>query len=161
MRIFATLAVILGALALPAAAQSPTALGPTVSPSPVHLLPKLVVAPAPVGGALLTKADADAFLDGFVPYAIDQADIAGGVVVVVKDGQVLTERGFGYSDIKSRKPVDPETTMFRPGSTSKLFTWTSVMQLVQAGKLDLDRDVNDYLDFRFRLPSASRSRCAT
>ena len=148
MRIFATLAVILGALALPAAAQSPTALGPTVSPSPVHLLPKLAVAPAPVRGAMLTKADADAFLDGFVPYAIDQADIAGGVVVVVKDGQVLTERGFGYSDIKSRKPVDPETTMFRPGSTSKLFTWTSVMQLVQAGKLDLDRDVNDYLDFR-------------
>jgi CubicO group peptidase (beta-lactamase class C family) len=38
--------------------------------------------------------------------------------------------------------------MFRPGSVSKLFTWTAVMQLVQAGKIDLDRDVNDYLDFR-------------
>ncbi len=42
----------------------------------------------------------------------------------------------------------PEQTMVRIGSTSKLFTWTAVMQLVEQGKLDLDRDVNDYLDFK-------------
>ena len=146
MRIFGTLALIMGALALPAAAQSPTEFTPTAAAPRAVARPP--VAPAPVAAAPLTKADVDSFLDGFVPYAIDQADIAGAVVVVVEDGQVLTERGFGYADIKSRKPVDPETTMFRPGSTSKLFTWTSVMQLVQAGKLDLDRDVNDYLDFK-------------
>ncbi len=40
------------------------------------------------------------------------------------------------------------TTLFRPGSISKLFTWTAVMQLVEQGKLDLDRDVNTYLDFK-------------
>ena len=39
-------------------------------------------------------------------------------------------------------------TLFRPGSISKLFTWTAVMQQVEQGKLDLDRDVNDYLDFK-------------
>jgi CubicO group peptidase (beta-lactamase class C family) len=150
MRIVRTIALFLGALALPVTAQSPKELNPASPLAPaVHASASTTPAPSlPTAGAQLTKADADSFLDGFVPYAIDQADIAGGVVVVVKDGQVLTERGFGYSDIKSRKPVDPETTMFRPGSTSKLFTWTSVMQLVQAGKLDLDRDVNDYLDFK-------------
>lgn len=98
--------------------------------------------------AELTKVDVDAWLDGFLPYALDQGDIAGAVVVVVKDGQMLTERGFGYADVKAHKRVDPEVTTFRPGSISKLFTWTAVMQQVQAGKLDLDRDINDYLDFR-------------
>ena len=44
--------------------------------------------------------------------------------------------------------MDPATTLFRPGSVSKLFTWTAVMQLVEQGKLDLDRDVNAYLDFK-------------
>jgi CubicO group peptidase (beta-lactamase class C family) len=90
----------------------------------------------------------DGWLDGLMPYALSLGDIAGAVVVVVKDGQVLTERGFGFSDMKSRRPVDPERTLFRPGSVSKLFTWTAVMQQVEAGKLDLDTDINVYLDFK-------------
>ena len=54
-----------------------------------------------------------------------------------------------------------ERTLFRPGSVSKLFTWTAVMQLVEQGKLDLDADVNQYLDFKIPPSTASRSRCAT
>ena len=100
------------------------------------------------GESVLTKADVDSWLDGFIPYGLDTGDIAGAVVVVVKDGKVLTQRGYGYADMKTRKPVDPDKTLFRPGSISKLFTWTAVMQQVQAGKIDLDRDVNDYLDFK-------------
>jgi len=96
----------------------------------------------------LTQADADAWLDGFMPFTLKSNDIAGAVVVIVKDGQVLTQRGFGYADIAARKRVDPATTMFRAGSISKLFTWTSVMQLVEKGKIDLDADVNQYLDFK-------------
>jgi CubicO group peptidase (beta-lactamase class C family) len=95
----------------------------------------------------LTAADADAWLDGYLPFALAQADIAGAVVVVVKDGQVLTQRGYGYADVAARRLIDPATTMFRPGSISKLFTWTAVMQLVEQGKIDLDVDVNRYLDF--------------
>ena len=74
-------------------------------------------------------------------------NIAGAVVSVVKDGQVLFQKGYGYADFESKKPVLPNQTLFRPGSISKLFTATAVMQLVEQGKLDLDRDVNDYLDF--------------
>ncbi len=96
----------------------------------------------------LTTADVDAWLDGYMPYALKTGDIAGAVVVVVKDGEVLTERGYGYSDIEKRKPVDPKLTLFRPGSVSKLVTWTAVMQLVEQGKIDLDADVNQYLDFK-------------
>src|SRR5437762_6993297 len=56
--------------------------------------------------------------------------------------------GDWSSDVCSSDLVDPERTLFRPGSVSKLFTWTAVMQLVEQGKLDLDRDVNTYLDFK-------------
>jgi len=53
--------------------------------------------------------------------------------------------------------VTADATLFRPGSISKLFTWTSVMQLAEQGKLDLDKDVNEYLDLKFRPPTESRS----
>lgn len=104
--------------------------------------------PSQTGAHALTKADVDNWLDGYMPYGLSSGDIPGAVVVVVKDGKLLTARGFGYADVAKRSPVDPEKTLFRPGSISKLFTWTAIMQLVEQGKLDLDRDVNSYLDFK-------------
>ncbi|SFK40054.1 serine hydrolase domain-containing protein [Rhodanobacter glycinis] len=95
----------------------------------------------------LTQQDLGSFFDGLMPYALRRDDIAGGVVVVVKDGKVLFTRGYGYANLATRTPVSSDDTLFRPGSTSKLFTWTAVMQLVEQGKLSLDRDINDYLDF--------------
>jgi CubicO group peptidase (beta-lactamase class C family) len=96
----------------------------------------------------LTAADLGSFLDGLVPLQIEGADVAGAVVAVVKDGKLLFAKGYGFADYEKKIPVSPENTLFRPGSISKLFTWTSVMQQVEQGKLDLDRDVNDYLDFK-------------
>lgn len=96
----------------------------------------------------LVATDLEAFLDGLVPAQLEREDIAGAVVAVVKDGKVLFAKGYGFSDVEKRKPISPAETLFRPGSISKLFTWTSVMQLVEQGKLDLDRDVNDYLDYK-------------
>ena len=105
-------------------------------------------AAAAAAAPALTAEDLSAWLDGRVPYALKSGDIAGAVIVVVKDGKVLLQKGYGYADVATKRPMDPQTTMVRPGSTSKLFTWTAVMQLVQQGKLQLDRDVNDYLDFK-------------
>src|SRR6202045_3776494 len=96
----------------------------------------------------LTVADLHAFLDGFVPMQLEREDIAGAVVLVVKDGAILFAKGYGYSDVEKKSPVTVDATLFRPGSVSKLFTWTAVMQLVEQGKLDLDRDINEYLDFK-------------
>ena len=124
----------------PPKSSSPAAL-PDTGPKTPPGLPKPDTAP-------LTKADAETWLDGFLPYALQSGDVAGAVVVIVKDGAVLLEKGYGYADVEARKPVDPARTLFRPGSVSKLFTWTAVMQLVEAGKLDLDADVNAYLDFK-------------
>ena len=138
----------IAALAIPVAAQSPTQLQPATTNAAVLPAQVPVTAAAPATGHDLTKTDVDAWLDGYMPYALKAGGIPGAVVVVVKDGQPLTMRGFGYSDVKAARPVDPQATLFRPGSVSKLFTWTAVMQLVQAGKLDLDKDVNTYLDFK-------------
>jgi CubicO group peptidase (beta-lactamase class C family) len=117
-------------------------------PKPAVASKSEVQAPLTQGAAQLTADNVNAWLDGYVPIAIGRADIPGAVVVVVKDGQILTSRGYGYSDVSKRKAVDPHSTLFRPGSTSKLFTWTAVMQQVEQGKLNLDEDVNKYLDFK-------------
>ncbi|MFN3661802.1 serine hydrolase domain-containing protein [Yoonia sp.] len=101
-----------------------------------------------------TPEDLEAWLDGFLPYALASADIAGAVVAVTsRDGALLT-KGYGVSDIASGAPVHPGRTLFRAGSVSKLFTWTAVMQLVEDGKIDLDEDVQNYIDFS--VPSIGR-----
>lgn len=92
--------------------------------------------------------DLASFIDEFVPRQLKEAQVAGATVIVVQDGKTLYARGFGMADVASRRPVDVEQTLFRVGSVSKLFTSVAVMQLVEAGKLDLDRDINDYLDFK-------------
>jgi CubicO group peptidase (beta-lactamase class C family) len=131
------------------ASPSPVSILPAGAPSLPEGVPGEVVDGQPQGdGApVLERADLEAWLDGFFPHALATGDIAGAVVVVVKDGQVLLQKGYGHADLAARTPVDPEATLFRPGSVSKLFTWTAVMQLVEQGKLDLDADVNQYLDF--------------
>lgn len=96
----------------------------------------------------MTAADVETFLDGIVPLQLGISDIAGATVSVVKDGKILFAKGYGYADVQKKQPVSPQDTLFRPGSISKLVTWTAVMQLFEQGKLDLERDVNEYLDFK-------------
>ncbi|RQX17975.1 serine hydrolase [Micromonospora ureilytica] len=102
-------------------------------------------------GSALTGADVNAWLDGLLPAALDRTGIAGATVAVVKDGKIITTRGYGYADTGAggdgAVPVDPDRHLFRMGSVSKLVTATAVLQLVQSGKLDLDADVKTYLDF--------------
>ena len=104
----------------------------------------------PSHGQTLTAPDLEAFFDGILPMQLERSDIAGASVLVMQNGQVLLEKGYGYADMKSKKAVDPKSTIFRLASISKLFTWVSVMQLVEQGRLDLDTDVNRYLDFQIR-----------
>ncbi len=143
-------ALTLGLCGFAPSATAPTTLGPAASAPAVKAAPAATTAApqAPSPPHALTAEDVGAWFDGLVPDAIARGDIPGAVVVVVKDGQVLFQRGYGYADLKAQKRVDPDTTLFRPGSVSKLFTWTAVMQQVQAGKIDLDADVNTYLDFK-------------
>jgi CubicO group peptidase (beta-lactamase class C family) len=96
-------------------------------------------------GNILDKDDLEAFFDVVIPFQLNSKHIAGAVVAVVLGDRVVFTKGYGYSDVEANKKVDPEKTIFRIASVSKLFTWIAVMQLVEEGKLDLDTDVNHYL----------------
>jgi CubicO group peptidase (beta-lactamase class C family) len=87
----------------------------------------------------------EAFVDGLMAAHLRTHNIPGAAVSLVKDGQLFFAKGYGFSDPVARRPVFPDRTLFRLASVSKLFTWTAVMQLVEEGKLDLDADINGYL----------------
>ncbi|MDE2272270.1 MAG: serine hydrolase [Xanthomonadaceae bacterium] len=151
-----TLALLLtmgAAVAAPAArvsAPAPATSAGVAAPAPAPASTAAAVPenPGAATAPAMTAQDVQTFFDSLVPYAIHRADIAGGVIVVVKDGKVLFAKGYGYADVAKRTPVIADRTLFRPGSISKTFTWTAVMQLVGEGKIDLDADVNRYLDFK-------------
>jgi CubicO group peptidase (beta-lactamase class C family) len=139
---------IVGAMCacVPVLAQAPqTAVGPKRSSTPPE---KPAVAISVSAAHALERADLEAFFDGIIPLQLERSDVAGATVLVMKDGKDLLRKGYGFSEVAKKKPVDPETTMFRLASISKLFTWISVMQVAEQGKLDIDADVNKYLDFQ-------------
>jgi CubicO group peptidase (beta-lactamase class C family) len=109
-------------------------------------------APALKAGNLSDPADLEAFFDGAIKVQLGSKHIAGAVVAVVVGDKVAFTKGYGYADVEARKKVDPEKTLFRIASISKLFTWTAVMQQVEEGKLDLDKDVNTYMK-DFQIPA--------
>jgi len=111
------------------------------------------------GGHSLTQADVDTWLDGAVGSALQTTGIPGATVSVVSDGQLLTARGYGRADTGTgdgeARAVDPESTLFRVGSVSKVVSATAIMQLVERGELDLDADVQQYLDFDLDTPKGT------
>ncbi|TNE66191.1 MAG: class A beta-lactamase-related serine hydrolase [Alphaproteobacteria bacterium] len=96
--------------------------------------------------------DLDTFMDSMVETQRKLLDISAITVSVVKDGKVIFAKGYGMQDIDKGIPTSADTSTFRIGSTSKLFTWTSVMQQVERGNIDLDADVNTYLK-TFQIPA--------
>lgn len=94
------------------------------------------------------EALAEAF-DSFFEKGLVQQHVPGAVLVVVHDGDVILKRGYGLANVAARTPADPDETLFRIGSVSKLLTATGVMRLVEKGTLDLHAPINQYLkDFQ-------------
>ncbi len=110
-----------------------------IAPSPAHDRKKL---------GPTDPAELESFTDDFMAAQLEPNHVAGATISVVKDGQVFFSKGYGYADVEKLVQVNPDTTLFRAGSVGKLFTWMAVMQLVEQGKLDLNADINTYLDFK-------------
>jgi CubicO group peptidase (beta-lactamase class C family) len=142
------LIALLAALLVAAAQVTPPPVAPPRTPAADAAPAPTVPAPVPA----LTASDVGAWLDGYLPGALEAGKIAGAQVAIVKDGALLFEKGYGFADVAAKTPMDPRRSLMRIGSTSKLLTWTAVMQLVEAGKLDLNADINRYLDFRITPP---------
>lgn len=94
----------------------------------------------------------ETFIDEIMFEQLESGHIAGGTIAIVKDGDIYFSRGYGHADLEADRPVDPARTLFRVGSVAKLVVGTAVMQLVEQGALDLDRDVNGYLS-SFKIPA--------
>jgi CubicO group peptidase (beta-lactamase class C family) len=141
--------VLLVALASVAGAQPPSIkpLVPTPRKEQQQALGPAPTVPAAIRG-VHDRTELAAFLDGVMTANLRDKHVAGATVAVVKDGALFYAKGYGYSDVDRRASVDAERSLFRIGSTSKLFTWTAVMQLVEQGKINLDTDVNQYIDFK-------------
>lgn len=92
--------------------------------------------------------DLETFVDGFMYGQMMAYHIDGATVSIVKGGKTVFAKGYGYADRNSWTPVSADMTMFGVGSISKTFAWTAVMQLQGQGKIDLDADINQYLDFK-------------
>lgn len=139
-------------LAAALALQSSATLA-AASPSYEHkTIPGASPEPITEGAGIKSREDLEAFVDGIMAAHLKYKPLAGATVAVVKDGAPILIKGYGYANLEKQIPVDGEKSLFRPGSTSKLFTWTAVMQLVEQGKLDLDADVNRYIP-NFQIPA--------
>jgi len=138
----------LGTLLFAGASLSQKVITPKTAPPAAESSSKPIPTIPPPVAHTLDSADLESFFDGIIPLQLERADIAGATVLVMKDGKTLLKKGYGYSDLAKKARVDPDASIFRLASISKLFAWTSVMQLAEQGKLNIDTDVNKYLDFQ-------------
>src|SRR5689334_24892440 len=98
------LLLIAGISSVALAAEPTVPLSPPATPATDSTVTPTDSSDVKQSAVPLTKADVDVWLDGYVPYALRTADIPGVVITVVKDGQILTARGFGYADREKRTP---------------------------------------------------------
>lgn len=135
------------ALAVPARAQleGPGPETPETTEAPAE-------GPALTPGGPRNPLELEAWLDGSVESALEAYHVPGAVVSVVRDGEILLAKGYGLADIEAGTAPDPARTLVRPGSVSKLVTWTALVQQIERGLVDPRADVNGYLD-RFTIPA--------
>jgi CubicO group peptidase (beta-lactamase class C family) len=82
-------------------------------------------------------------LDAYIQKGLQDWNLPGLSVVIVKDGKVVLMKGYGVRDIQSKKPVD-ENTLFMIASNTKLFTGSSLALLETEGKISLDDPITKY-----------------
>lgn len=93
-----------------------------------------------------SPGDFEDFLDGLMAAEMARLDIPGAAVVMVRDGQVFSSRGYGFADRELEIPVNPSATLFGIGSVTKPLTAVAALQQVERGTLELEADINTYLD---------------
>jgi CubicO group peptidase (beta-lactamase class C family) len=116
----------LGALAMIAACSAPST--PAAAPAP----------------ARTGLADVEARLEALIPRLLAAGDVPGLTIGLVRDGRLVWQHGFGVANARTHRPVT-DATVFEAASLSKPVFAYAVMKLVDAGKLDLDRPLTEYL----------------
>ncbi len=97
----------------------------------------------------LSKAEAEkqevsAHLDDRIPELMNMYNIPGISVALIKDGDVVWSKGYGYQDLAKNKPVN-SNTLFRAESITKSLTAWGVMNLVEQDYIELDGPLDKHL----------------
>jgi CubicO group peptidase (beta-lactamase class C family) len=100
----------------------------------------------------------EAFVDSVALVEIREYGVPGMVITIVRDGRVVLCRGYGYADLRARRPMSPDSTVMRVGSVSKPVTALAVLQLAESGRIDVDAPVERYLPGVLRGRDADRVR---
>jgi len=110
-------------------------------PTPGEIEP---IAPAPGAPGIQDPQELATFIDNYMAGRVPEK-APGAAVAIVRDGEILFAKGYGYANIEQKIPVEADRTLFRVASLSKLFTATATMQLYEQGKLDIHDDITPYL----------------
>jgi len=94
---------------------------------------------------------AEPSLDEFMKTSLDTSQLPGWSAAIVKNGKVVLAKGWGMADIATSRAMT-ERDILIVGSLSKTLTGTTIMTLVEQGKLSLDKDINEVLPFKVRNP---------
>lgn len=139
-------AALFAALALPGLRAAPSLQAPPPVESPDWRTADWPPQPGPPEAGILDSASLDSLLRPLLIDRMTDRYIAGAAIAVVHDGRIVYRGGFGDREVYSEDPVEPESTIFRIGSVTKVLTGIAVLQLVDRGLVDLDANVNVYLD---------------
>jgi len=89
------------------------------------------------------------FLDAYFAEQMPALHVPGATFVLVKDGEILLAKGYGYADLENQVRYHPDETVFWAASIAKIFSVVGVLQLYEQGLIHLEDDVNRYLvDFQ-------------
>ncbi|WP_462248755.1 serine hydrolase domain-containing protein [Ferruginibacter sp.] len=94
-------------------------------------------------------------IDTILKYYEDKNWLAGDVVIIVKDNQVVYYKGHGYSNLSAKKPMQADA-IFRIASQTKAITSLGIMQLFERGQLGLDQNISDFIS-EFKNPKLIKS----
>lgn len=83
-------------------------------------------------------------LDALVESELKANGIPGAAIAIVQDGKAVHVKGYGTASVETGTPVTAET-LFRIGSTTKIFTAAAILTLIDEGKLDLEKPISTYV----------------
>jgi CubicO group peptidase (beta-lactamase class C family) len=93
----------------------------------------------------MTAQNVASTVDPIIEKSLAKSGAPGAAFILVRNGTVVYDRGYGFSDLARLEKVDPARTVWPIASITKTVTALAVMQLVDSGKVDLDTDINHYL----------------
>lgn len=96
-------------------------------------------------GDINNEENVKGFIDDYFTKKMNQYHVPGASVIIVKDNKEIIKKSYGYSDLESKKKVNADETKFALASGSKPFTAIAILQLYEEGKLDLDKNIEEYI----------------